>query len=233
MNKNMKKMLMVLNLLVLASCIQSKGNAPSLGSTDNSSGGGGGTTTPAACGEGGDCRMFVSDTMISNGNQGANNAAAIAALDSLCNSDLNKPSTGTYKALVASDVRNPPNTDWVLYANQAYVRKDGTTPIGTTTGGYIFYGTLSNPVASPSDGMSWMTGIDIDVSGNWSGGNTNNNCMNFTTLSQTKYFAYGYASTSAENHFGYSPGNLQNVHCNLSDQGDVSNENPHILCVEQ
>lgn len=71
MNKNMKRMLVVLNLLVLASCIQSKGNAPSLSSSDDSSGGGGGTTTPAECGEGGDCRMFVTSTTVSNGNRGA------------------------------------------------------------------------------------------------------------------------------------------------------------------
>lgn len=232
MNKNMKRMLVVLNLLVLTSCIQSKGNAPSLTSATPSTGGGG-TTTPAECGEGGDCRMFVTSATINNGNQGASAAAAITTLDNLCNSDANKPSTGTYKALVASDVRNPPSTDWVLYANQAYVRRDGKTAIGTTTGASVFYGTLSNAVITATDGLSWMTGIDIDASGNWSGGNTNNTCMNFTTLSQTKYFAYGYASTSADNHFGYSPGNLQNVHCNLSDQGDVSPEDPHILCVEQ
>ncbi|AUO00221.1 hypothetical protein C0V70_13535 [Bacteriovorax stolpii] len=225
-------MLVVLNLLVLASCIQSKGNAPSL-SSDDSSGGGGGTTTPAECGEGGDCRMFVTSATIINGNQGASAAAAITTLDSLCNSDSNKPSTGTYKALVASDARNP-STDWVLYPNQAYVRKNGTTPIGTTTGASVFNGTLTNAVVDIAGNyINWMTGIDIDASGNWSGSNTNNTCINFTSSSVTKYFAYGRPTTSADDHFGYNPQTLQNVHCNLSDQGDVSDEDPHILCVEQ
>lgn len=79
------------------------------------------------------------------------NFATIAAADSICNNDANRPATtSTYKAfLVDGTNRNActstncatngilENVDWVLQPNTTYYRSNGTTPIFTTNAAAI------------------------------------------------------------------------------------------------
>jgi len=96
----------------------------------------------------------------------------VTGADAICQSDANKPSTGTYKALLVDDTfraacDNPNCTtpasgriDWPLAANQTYFRTDLTTEVFTTNGNAVFvFGTLTNPFATT--GNVW-TGLNAD-----------------------------------------------------------------------
>ncbi len=210
----------------LGGCGQNSGEAPSLDGGAGA-GGGGGTTTPAACGSGGVCRMFVTmDTNFSNGALGAT-----AALDSACNSDSNKPTTGTYKALIMRTSRQPGN-GWILYANQTYTRKNGTTVIATTNSSSIFAGALTNPVVSLGTDIFWITGITINGSA-W-GYAANNTCTNYASNSGSVNLAIGYGASTLDENFGSNPvsSNANTVLCDGSDFSTVASQ-VGLLCVEQ
>lgn len=77
-------------------------------------------------------RIFVTSTTHTGGFGGVTGA------DDICNADPNRPYiAGTYKALIAqTDVRRPPastSLDWVLLANQTYIRPDLARTIVFTT----------------------------------------------------------------------------------------------------
>ncbi len=231
----------ILNMLLLLGscsftllgCGHDTGQAPSL----TTSGDGGETTptptpspspAPAVCGSGGDCRMFVTnDSTYTDGALGST-----SSLDSACNSDSRKPSTGTYKALVMRSSRQPGN-NWILYASQRYTRPNGTL-IGTTTATSIFSGVLNAPVVPQGTDVMWFTGITITGS-SW-GYVPGNTCNNYASNTSAHKMAYGIGvNNSLESNFGYdSSGNSgdSRVLCDGSDFSTVANQ-VGLLCVEQ
>ncbi|MBE7437256.1 MAG: DUF1554 domain-containing protein [Spirochaetales bacterium] len=133
------------------------------------------TPSPVVCG-GNPCRIYlaINGGALYNGNLGG-----VAGADSICNSDPARPNASTYKAIIGSTTRRActssncggatgmeQSLDWVLYPNKAYVRADGSTPIGTTNASGIFTGTLTSGF-SPSGSYAW-TGFVANYSvGGW------------------------------------------------------------------
>lgn len=146
-------------------------------------------------------RMFVTaSTFLSP--FGGSAAAALAAADSGCMSDANKPSGGgTYKALVASSLRSActtancsggatENISWILRANTTYYRSDGVTVIGTTNSAGIFPFPLANSISTAMD--PYMTGLLTD----WT--TAADNCADWISGNAGLGFRTGYtAGTSA------------------------------------
>ncbi|TGN19237.1 chitobiase/beta-hexosaminidase C-terminal domain-containing protein [Leptospira idonii] len=100
----------------------------------------------------------------------------IAGFDSSCNSDGQKPTTGTYKALVYGSARNP-SIDWPLAANTLYVRTDMVTPIGETNSQREFTFPLRHSISSTA-ATNVLTGINPSGSP-WVLGNNCDNFVNF------------------------------------------------------
>lgn len=104
----------------------------------------------------------------------------VTGADTICGMDSGKPSTGTYKAMLAAATRIActtascsggvgEHTDWVLQPSANYARTDGTA-IGTTTSAGIFSFPLTNGIGTT--GTVW-TGL----ASNWT--NSANNCGNW------------------------------------------------------
>jgi len=107
------------------------------------------------CG-GNPCRIYLATN---GGTLYTGNLGGVAGADSICNSDPAKPNASMYKAMIGSTTRRActsgncggangmeQSLDWVLYPNKAYVRGDGSTPIGTTNASAIFTGALANGI---------------------------------------------------------------------------------------
>ena len=147
-----------LMLSLTVSCGKSKlDTTPS--STNNTSGG-----TPQASGCSTNCKIFVSATTT------AGNFGSIAAADTICANDANKPAGGgTYKAMVVkgTDRRacstdncgggTSEHIDWVLKANTSYYKADGTTLIGSTDANGLLGSTV--PQAMDAAGSNVWTGL--------------------------------------------------------------------------
>lgn len=108
-------------------------------------------------------RIFVTDATHNGDFDG------IAGADAFCMSDPNKPSGGTWKALIASSGRSR-TSNWILQASTQYVRVSDSAVIGTTNSLGVFPSPLTNAI----DGsvIAW-TGLNDD----WS--NSTNNCNNW------------------------------------------------------
>lgn len=162
------------------------------GSTSGSDSGG-------ACKEGGTCMMFISAS-------GPSGSSGISGLDSLCNSDANKPSgsTSTYKALVADGTNrracstancgggSAENIDWVLKPSTKYVKSDGSTELFTTNSSGIFqFGNLSNQMTSSA------TDLGTALNSDWTP--TGQDCSDFASSSNTVNFSKGQATSTDGN----------------------------------
>jgi hypothetical protein len=90
-------------------------------------------------------KMIFTTSGTNNGNFGG-----MAGADAYCTSDANKPTRGTYKAMLVDGTNRVACTssfcggsgvsehvDWVLDPTTLYSRSDGT-PIGTTTSAGVF-----------------------------------------------------------------------------------------------
>jgi len=132
-------------------------------------------------------RIFVTQTAYTGAMGG------VSGVDARCTSDANKPTTGTYKAMVVSDaVRRAcstsyctgsvtENIDWVLRSNITYTRTDGTTPIFTSNFATVFNfagGNFVNPIDTVSQDV-W-TGINFGVGGQWTIDGGPGHCNNWT-----------------------------------------------------
>jgi len=188
----MKKMIpiytLVVALLALTSCGKlldgktSDGVSLEVAAGDATGGGGSGT---ASCSS---CKIFVTATT-TNGGLGATPALAIAAADALCMADANKPAGGgTYKALLASSVRQAPSTDWPLKASTNYVQSNGTTAIATTTAGRVFTFPMTNII----DGMAQAPWTGL--TGAWGLGGSN--CVDFTSNNVANTGSFGSAGAA-------------------------------------
>ncbi len=135
-------------------------------------------------------RIFVTASNTANGNLGAGYSTGIEGADGICNGvDVNKPSTGTYKAMIVdgtsgnrracstANCGSGPNEglDWVLSASTPYYRTDLTTLIAVTNANKIFSFNLSNPIQIAA-AISWSS-LQTD----WLSSNTN--CNQWTSNS--------------------------------------------------
>lgn len=174
MKKYFHHSFLLISLALLASCgsildgSTSDGTSLEAAAGDGAAGGGGGG---ASCTT--NCKIFVTAAN-HNGGFGLTAASALAAMDSACNSDANKPvGGGTYKALVGSSNRIVGN-DWPLKASTAYYQADGITSIGTTTAGSIFSFPLSAGFTA-TGGLNTWSGLTTTFT---LGGST---CVNWTS----------------------------------------------------
>ncbi len=104
-------------------------------------------------------RIFVSAAS-SGGNLGG-----LAGANAFCTADANNPNGGTYKALLSGN--------GALAANQAYVRGDGVTELGTANASAVLATPLTNAVGA---GAAVWTGFG------------SSNCANWTSSSGTLVF---------------------------------------------
>lgn len=146
----------------------------------------------------GNKRIFVTqgsydgNLLTAANNAGASVTTGIQGADYLCMNDANKPSTGTFKALIVDHATGhriacttafcgggaAEHVDWVLSANSTYYRVDGTTVIGTTNASGIFDFTadLQNSMSATSSDVwtglfsNWST-RSYDCNG-WDGTGT-------------------------------------------------------------
>ena len=80
------------------------------------------------------CVIFVTAAQ-STGNHGG-----VAGADAKCNSDANKPSKGTFKAMIGATTRRGTagsQLDWVIKPSTPYSRKDGTLIAYSTASGLL------------------------------------------------------------------------------------------------
>ncbi len=183
------------------------------------------TGTATACTT---CRMFVTAATY-NGVLGG-----VTGADAKCASDTNKPSTGTYKAMlvdgtnrVACTTANcsggiSENVNWVLKANTAYTRTDGTA-IGTTNSAAIFT-TLTNAVTTSPTYNEYRTGMAFSSTPDWKAHATGH-CTNYSASSGTG--VCGNASSSAISTGGGTSSNF------LYTNGTSCGTSVALLCVEQ
>ena len=172
-------------------------------------------------------KIFVLSSPTASGDLKTIGGGATGALgaDAICQTEAAANSITTAKAMLVSSTRiactsancvtggASEHTDWVLAANQAYVRADGTTSIGTTTSAGIFSFPLTNSITAGAS-FNW-TGMATD----WT--NNTDNCTNWTdpTAGSNGMDSRGALSTS-----GAIGGNGP-VGCNAA--------NRTIYCVEQ
>lgn len=169
------------------------------GSDSNNGGGGGNSGTTKL-------KMFVSSTTTAGSFGGASGA------DAICMSDLSKPGSGTYKALLRSSTRSPPSTDWPLKASTTYYRSDGITVIGTTTTGGIFNFPVTNSASGAAD--NYWTGMDLD----WSAA-AGLDCLDWSNGTFTEF---GYLGRGTAANFRF-----------IRNAGFNCDQPASLLCVEQ
>jgi trimeric autotransporter adhesin len=88
-------------------------------------------------------------------------STAIEKADAFCAGDPNRPSTGTYKALlVDGELRDAPSRrDWVLAPDTDYFLPENDVLIGRTTHDAIFAAAFQDLEHAPGDGQIVWTGL--------------------------------------------------------------------------
>jgi hypothetical protein len=130
----------------------------------------------------------------------------IETADSICNSDANKPNSGTYKALIGvASVRYGSvgrQKDWVFAASTTYKRPNGTV-IFTTNVNAVPPSSFSNAI-STSSAYVW-TGFDST----WG---VSSNCTGWTSITttgiigesdRTDYTFAAYSNASCEDNLNF------------------------------
>lgn len=110
-----------------------------------------------------------------------------AGADLYCNADA-QAGNDTYKALIGTNTRSAPSTDWPLKANRAYYRIDGSTLIAVTDASAVFSGNLVNSV-SATTGTVW-TGFSTTFT-------QSNECTGFTATGGAGHVGTSDATTAA------------------------------------
>ncbi|BDA79643.1 hypothetical protein LPTSP3_g25730 [Leptospira kobayashii] len=131
-------------------------------------------------------RIFLTNATVSG-------AVGLSGADSACNSDANKPTTGTYKALISTSARTP-GSDWPLAANTLYLRPDQITPTGITNGSKQFVFPLINSISTVSGTQNVFTGIDTSTS-TWT---TGDNCSNFSDITLFSSILKGSSNATSQ-----------------------------------
>ncbi len=125
-------------------------------------------------------RIFVTATTYTG------NLGGVTGADAKCAADTNKPSNGTYKALISDGTARiacttancsggaTEHTGWVLSASKQYTRADGTV-IGTTNSAGIFDFTTTLTSAVSTTTANVWTGLEQ----NWT--SSTNDCVDYTS----------------------------------------------------
>jgi hypothetical protein len=115
-------------------------------------------------------KIFVTaETFV--GNIGGGAGSGIQRADNMCNFDLNKPYSNTYKAMIVDETNRRAcstsnctdpneNVDWVFKPNTDYYRPDGTYLFTTNSAGIVTT-TIANPILAGSNYPYW-TGLASD-----------------------------------------------------------------------
>jgi hypothetical protein len=120
------------------------------------------------------------------------NLGGLSGADTKCNADANKPGGGaTYKALLPGN--------GALAASTSYVRADGTTAIGTTSGSGAFTFPLTNSIGTSSV-FVWAGTTSTDTCNNWTDASSIDfgGCVGFRGTQ-------GFANNTATNSVQASP----------------------------
>lgn len=172
------------------------------------------------------------------------NLGGVAGADAKCNADTNKPSTGTFKAMITEDARRAcslssnctsaaENIDWVFQSGRLYIRSsDSARLLSPNTAGILpanMLGAFTNPFTldHPFDsGSAKLFWTGMAVSNYWNlatvGFNPNPySCENWT--SNANIPDGGRAGIS----------NSTSYTAIRSGSGRNCNESLHLLCVEQ
>ncbi|MGJ4752090.1 DUF1554 domain-containing protein [Leptospira kmetyi] len=159
-------------------------------------------------------RIFVTAST-HNGNFGADESAAVTSADAFCNADANKPSTGTYKALLwVGTTRNPSVIDWPLKSKVSYFQAgNNRTWVGTTDINKKFPFPLIAGIGNAADGI-W-TGITVTGTGPWTWAESANTCSTFTSTTGNGATATANGTTpiSIDDGAGDSCGNSKKLYC--------------------
>jgi len=152
----------------------------------------------------------------------------ISGTDDFCESDSNKPLTGTYKAMVSdgenriacatpscTESGSSENVDWVFSAGTTYIRADDETVIGIANDSGIFDFALQNGLSSSSAEI-W-TGLTTE----WA---YNTSCIGWTSSTgDMESEQYGAVGISDQTDY-----TVINVYLQFCDRTNVS-----LICVEQ
>jgi hypothetical protein len=128
--------------------------------------------------------------------------------DSQCNDDASTPSTGTYKALLASANRTPTT---FLKASTQYIRPDGTV-IGKTNTAKVFTFNLTNAISNSGE-LVW-TGITREFAASGS------HCNNWTDATNSSLGQAGLGNSSSGNSMANA---ISGIPCNVQH---------HLYCIE-
>lgn len=151
------------------------------------------TSSSSSCSSNGYCIIFVSNSTSDGDFDTDNDGNGITEADDLCTNDGNKPTSGTYKAMIMDGTNRvactsancsggvSEHTDWVLKTSQEYRRTDETTVIGTTTSNGIFNVGLPTPTLDNAIGTV-STFVWTGLAGDWT---SNNDCTNWTSTAGT------------------------------------------------
>ena len=142
----------------------------------------------------------------------------ISAADYLCSIDTNKPTNGTYKAMILAPNQRtvqPTILNWVLKANARYIRPDGTLITNSTNS--VLPAPLVNPITVGP--INVFTGVN-----NFNSWTTGRYDCNGWSSSNTYYFgSYGVSDIkiAGANFIGYGGG------------GEICSQNMSLYCVQQ
>ncbi|MBL8021889.1 MAG: DUF1554 domain-containing protein [Leptospirales bacterium] len=124
----------------------------------------------------------------------------ISGADARCMSDSNKPSSGTYKAVISDGSARIASTTanvgdgqvgWVLYASTEYRRPDGMTVMTTNANKIFVFGALTNFVIATG---TYHTGMNTD----WTTGAAHCNAWTDNTVgNQDRYGTSNSTSSTA------------------------------------
>ena len=170
------------------------------------------------------------------GNLKGSTANGIAGADAFCTSDSNKPSTGTYKALIVDGTNRVActtancgggageHTDWVLAANKTYVRASDSATIGTTNSVGLFTFNLSNSFSTSSgNGNNYWSGFSSTST--WV-------TADLSTLCNTSG-AWTADGNAVPGEMGCTGTNCVSYDKAIRFGSDICNVNNKLICVEQ
>jgi hypothetical protein len=155
------------------------------------------------------CKMFITTSTYTGATIGG-----ITGADAKCASDASKPASGTYKAFLVDDTNRiacttancsggaSENKNWVLKANTAYTRVDGTA-IGTTTAAAILPATLTNPISTTADTLFGTIRTGMAFAKDWTS-RVNGHCTNYTVTTGSS--TDGDAGTGTTSNYLYVNG---------------------------
>ena len=182
----------------------------------SSQAGDGSASAPVYCG-GQPCRIY---TAWDGGNLYAGNLGGVTGADAKCNSDVAKPSVGTYQALLVDTAETrracvnancagaagiEQSINWVLHPNTVYVQTNGVTVIGTTNSNAIF---TNFPLVNKIDPGNSLFRAWTGLGNGWL--KSGNNCSDWTVgtslpngdtgnILGTDYFSFSEAANLCSN----------------------------------